>query len=109
MTCENKKSIKDLDYSSPDCLLLIREYTALIKEINKKFDLIVEENNALHSQIIALEFSFEQINSASSSIRVVEVPSADSYYQECINMQHSLSWRITKPLRLAKKVWLSWK
>lgn len=29
---------------------------------------------------------------------------ADLWHQECLRMQESLSWRITKPLRLVKKV-----
>lgn len=31
-------------------------------------------------------------------------PDSDLWHQECLRMQNSFSWRITKPLRLIKKV-----
>lgn len=56
MRQKKESTIKDLDYSSPDCQLLIREYTKLIHKMTKKYDELVAENNELR-------FKLKQANS----------------------------------------------
>ncbi|MCM1231837.1 MAG: hypothetical protein NC489_17095 [Ruminococcus flavefaciens] len=56
-----------------------------------------EENEAL-KQLLS---SHQEDEVASVTLMSVD---SGLWYQECMRMQKSLSWRITKPLRLVKKV-----
>ena len=47
--------IKNLDYSSEDCQLLIREYTKLIARMAKEYDAIVIENKDLLRRLEQIE------------------------------------------------------
>lgn len=58
---------------------------------------LIEENEELKRQLLS-----PQSDAAASILAMAN--EADSWRQECQKMQNSLSWRITKPLRLLKKV-----
>lgn len=57
---------------------------------------LTEENEELKRQLLS------QQNDAAASILAL-ANDADLWRQECLKMQNSLSWKITKPLRLIKK------
>jgi len=46
-----ESSIKELNYSSADCQLLIREYTRLIYRITKEYEELVAENVELRNRL----------------------------------------------------------
>lgn len=58
---------------------------------------LIEENEELKRQLLS-----PQSDAAASILALAN--EADLWRQECRKMQNSLSWRITKPLRLLKKV-----
>jgi len=55
-----------------------------------------KENDKLKEQLLSLK---EDVNSTNLTL----VNESDLWREECIRMQNSFSWRITKPLRLIKK------
>ena len=95
-------SIEDLDYSSADCQLLIHKYTGLVYELTQRYDIVAAENEVLHQQLEPLRYS--QINVKNDSEQDAASGKFNTLCPECINIQRSLSWRITKPLRMVKQI-----
>lgn len=58
---------------------------------------LIEENEELKKQLLS-----SQSDAAASILAMAN--EADLWRQECQKMQNSFSWRITKPLRLFKKL-----
>ncbi|WP_291122669.1 hypothetical protein [Flavobacterium sp. UBA6046] len=102
-----EESLKDLDYSSADCQLLIHKYTGLIYEFTQRYDIVVAENEVLRQQLELRELG--QSNLMNDTVQNAAPLKLSSLCPECINMQLSLSWRITKLLRIVKKTLLTLK
>lgn len=71
--------------------MLAAEYEDLAQEVATSYVVVSEKNHVIHE---------------SKSMDVVQ---SDLSCPECVNLMNSFSWRITKPLRLAKKTWISLK
>lgn len=93
-----------MDYSSKENLDLLRDCSNHIHEVTQRCEQLYQENVQLRYQLELARQGTECAPAEASLIYEMMQNSNQNWYEECRNMQSSLSWRITKPLRLLKKV-----
>lgn len=91
-----------MDTLSPDIQKMLAEYRELLAESVEREKVLYEENMSLRKGILKTKDTPELMGeNAADELNV--------WYSECIHMRNSLSWRITKPLRVLAKVLISFK
>ena len=85
-----------MDILSSDLQKAIQVYREKLAELMHRESLLQEENDRLRAAL--LEEDPDVIEG------VIWTSEANPWYRECLAMQNSFSWKITRPLRLVKKV-----
>ena len=84
-----------------DCKQLLAKHAIEIERLQAENQQLRNELDQRNMQPTAAVFSVPSQPAQQEYVMV--------WYQEWLAMQNSLSWRITKPLRILKKVFSSWK
>lgn len=79
------------------------EVQKALAECRKELAASISENQRLKEEIAYLKRHISVANDAGISI-IAETDDFNKWHRECLRMQSSLSWKITKPLRLIRKV-----
>lgn len=100
------KDIKNLDYSSPDCQCLIREYTKLICKMTKEYESLVEENKELTRRVEKLNSQLQihsdraqlngmQSSTIASSFGIHDKSSVRDLLKKSFSSLQLYGWRLT--------------
>lgn len=99
--------MEHIDYSTAEAESLLKECRQLVFQVTKENDALLQENTALKQEVSRLRVAGgHTLATETMKPQVLQQPGTYTmvWYQEWIDMQNSFSWKITKPLRMVKKV-----
>lgn len=97
VVCTVTEALIDMDSLPAEVQKALAAYRKVLADSICREQKLREENDALKQLLTSHQEGTE------ASVMLL-TDDADLWRQECLRMQESLSWRITKPLRLVKKV-----